>query len=69
MINVKNIHKKFSPEKLDLTSGDSMRPGSRVEHSKFGKGIVLKKSFDNLEVFFDNSGIKTIKESFLKTIS
>jgi DNA helicase II / ATP-dependent DNA helicase PcrA len=69
MISVKNIHKKFSPEKLDIDHEDKMRPGCRVEHSKFGKGIVLKKSLDNLEVFFDNNGIKTIKESFLKPIS
>ncbi len=44
---------------------DGLRPGSRITHQSFGNGIILKKNGDNLEIFFDKSGIKTIKEAFV----
>lgn len=47
---------------------EGIRPGSRVRHNSFGDGIIIKKNSDNLEIFFDSSGIKTIKESFVSLI-
>lgn len=62
-----NEQKKPYIGKINDTSG--FRPGNRVEHKSFGKGIILKKSSDNLEIFFDKSGIKTIKEDYVKPSS
>jgi DNA helicase-2/ATP-dependent DNA helicase PcrA len=49
----------------DIRGNDPIRPGARVEHKSFGKGIILKKSLDNLEIFFDSKGIKTIKQDYI----
>ncbi len=48
---------------------DPIRPGARVTHEKFGNGIILKKNSDNLEIFFDNAGIKTIKQNFISLLN
>ena len=45
---------------------DPMHPGAKVNHLSFGDGIIIKKNSDNLEIFFEKSGIKTIKQSFVK---
>ena len=42
-----------------------IRPGSKVTHKTFGSGIVIRKNADNLEIYFDKNGIKTIKEGFI----
>ncbi|NDB84332.1 MAG: hypothetical protein EB127_16740 [Alphaproteobacteria bacterium] len=41
------------------------RPGARVFHAKFGRGIIIRKDSDNLEIAFDKGEIRTIKESFV----
>lgn len=43
-------------------------PGTKVEHPVFGLGVVVRKTGDNLEIAFYKAGLKTIKESFLKTL-
>jgi DNA helicase-2/ATP-dependent DNA helicase PcrA len=59
--------KEFSPIKPPPVSDlKTIRPGSKIVHIKFGEGIVVKKSEDNLEIMFNGFGIKTIKENFVK---
>ncbi len=43
-------------------------PGTRVTHAKFGKGIILKSSNDNLEIAFADFGIKTIKTDYINLL-
>jgi DNA helicase-2/ATP-dependent DNA helicase PcrA len=40
--------------------------GDRVTHDKFGEGYVLSMSDDQVEVAFDNIGIKRLLESFVR---
>jgi DNA helicase-2/ATP-dependent DNA helicase PcrA len=62
------LYKEFYDDKKSFTSevkSEPYRPGARVLHDKFGAGIILKKNSDNLEIYFENSGIKTIKQNFI----
>ncbi|MBN8511782.1 MAG: UvrD-helicase domain-containing protein [Rickettsiales bacterium] len=47
---------------------DSRSPGSKVFHEKFGKGIVIKRNGDSLDIVFENNGLKTIKEAFVSNV-
>ncbi len=44
------------------------RPGSKVEHAKFGQGIVVKKIGDSLDIVFEKNGFKTIKEDYVTLV-
>lgn len=46
----------------------SKRPGSRVSHSKFGSGIIVRRNGDNLEIVFEKIGLKTIRENFVEEL-
>lgn len=48
---------------------DSMRPGGKVQHKIFGKGIIIKRREDNLEIVFEKNGLKTVKESFVTAVN
>ena len=50
-------------------SSDPWRPGKRVDHSAFGRGIIVRKNDDNLEIAFDKIGLKTIKQDFLTLVT
>lgn len=41
-------------------------PGRRVMHKLFGRGIIIRKREDTLEVMFDKEGLKTIKENYVE---
>lgn len=56
-------------KKQEATPLPGMRAGTQVLHEKFGKGIIISKNGDNIEVAFAQHGIKTIKENFLKSAS
>jgi DNA helicase-2/ATP-dependent DNA helicase PcrA len=55
-----------SPSSAIITN--DKRPGSRVSHEKFGNGIIIKKDGDSLDIVFEKSGLKTIKESYVQNI-
>lgn len=61
--------KTINIDESDSLQSNTIRPGATVMHKSFGRGIVLKKSSDNLEIIFDNQGIKTIKEGFIELIN
>ncbi|MCP5369180.1 MAG: UvrD-helicase domain-containing protein [Rickettsiaceae bacterium] len=42
--------------------------GKRVSHPKFGYGVIIKRNGDNLDIAFEQNGIKTIKENFVDLI-
>ncbi|MDX1917043.1 MAG: 3'-5' exonuclease, partial [Rickettsiaceae bacterium] len=65
-INKFNIRSNNSLSKIPDSS--NTRPGARVIHAKFGRGIVIRKESDNLEVAFDEGTIRTIKESFISCV-
>ncbi len=44
-------------------------PGKRVSHSKFGYGVIIKRSGDSLEIAFEQNGVKTIKEDFVHLVN
>ncbi len=64
-----STHVKKTPRYIDkpATSSidDKFRPGSKVYHSSFGAGTVIRKNGDNIDVAFANGGIKTIKSAYL----
>jgi DNA helicase-2/ATP-dependent DNA helicase PcrA len=57
-------NKKNKPE---LNTG-AMSPGSKVQHEKFGSGIIVKKMGDSLEIVFENIGMKTIKQDYVREV-
>ncbi len=44
------------------------KPGSRVRHSKFGTGVIVRRNGDSLEIAFEKIGLKTIKEDYVELI-
>jgi len=55
--------------KLTLESqSNEKRPGNRINHEKFGDGIIIRKNGDSLDIVFEKWGLKTIKESYIKLI-
>jgi DNA helicase-2/ATP-dependent DNA helicase PcrA len=51
-----------------FSSTSEKRPGSKVEHEKFGLGIIVKKTGDSLDIVFEKNGFKTIKEDYVKLV-
>ena len=49
----------------NLNSTRNFKIGDRVSHDKFGDGYVLSMSDDQVEVSFDNVGIKRLLENFV----
>lgn len=43
-------------------------PGKHITHPKFGKGVIIRRNGDSLEIAFESGGIKTIKENFVSLI-
>ncbi len=54
------------PNNIDTTP--TKKPGSRIRHSKFGTGIIIRRSGDSLEIAFEKIGLKTIKEDYVELI-
>lgn len=57
---------KPKPTSLIDTSGK--KPGNRVNHQKFGNGIIVRKNGDSLEIAFEKIGLKTIKEDYVEEV-
>jgi DNA helicase-2/ATP-dependent DNA helicase PcrA len=55
-----------APTPTILPKSNTIRAGSTVKHAKFGTGIVIRLSEDNLEIAFQEFGIKTIKRDFIE---
>lgn len=55
------------PSSNSVKSSDPFSPGSKIIHSSFGEGIILRKNLDNLEIAFKH-GVKTIKQNFVKML-
>ena len=56
------------PTQLNKIDTSGKKPGNKVNHQKFGTGIIVRKSGDSLEIAFEKIGLKTIKEDFVKEI-
>jgi len=54
------------PNNIDTTP--AKKPGSRIRHSKFGTGIIIRRTGDSLEIAFEKIGLKTIKEDYVELI-
>ncbi len=54
------------PKPTILVSNFSKKAGDRVNHQKFGNGIIVKKNGDSLEIAFENFGLKIIKEEYIE---
>ncbi len=61
-----SIQPSTRPNNITTVSGK--KPGSRVKHSKFGTGVVVRKNGDSLEIAFEKIGLKTIKEDYVELI-
>ena len=55
---------KLIPE----SQSNEKRPGNKINHEKFGDGIIIRKNGDSLDIVFEKCGLKTIKESYIKLI-
>jgi DNA helicase-2/ATP-dependent DNA helicase PcrA len=44
------------------------KAGAKVKHVKFGQGVLLRQNGDNLEIAFQQFGVKTIKANFIEFI-
>ena len=69
--NSPNNNKNQNISNHNTNSGiitNEKRPGSRVSHEKFGNGIIIKKDGDSLDIVFEKTGLKTIKESYVQNI-
>ena len=56
----------INPNNIDTTP--TKKPGSRIRHSKFGTGVIVRKNGDSLEIAFEKIGLKTIKEAYVELI-
>ncbi len=56
-----------TPQNNNITKKTESLP-TKVFHQKFGKGVVIRKDGELLEVCFDSVGIKKIMRQFLKEI-
>ncbi len=52
-----------------FVNNNEKRAGSRVHHEKFGSGIIVKKNGDSLDIVFEKTGLKTIKEDYITLLS
>lgn len=44
------------------------QPGQKINHKKFGSGIIVRKIGDNLEIAFEKIGLKTLKEEYVEEV-
>jgi DNA helicase-2/ATP-dependent DNA helicase PcrA len=61
-------HSMEKKQSLKQQINQPMAVGSKVEHEKFGKGIVLSSNDDFREIFFEQGGVKKIRMDFLKEL-
>jgi DNA helicase-2/ATP-dependent DNA helicase PcrA len=75
--NYKNVNNKYASQKVVdktlnynkfATKDDDFKAGKKVEHNKFGFGIIIKVDGNKLEINFDKSGVKTIMQNFVKLV-
>jgi len=57
-----------SPKPNNIDTTPAKKPGSRIRHSKFGTGIIIRRTGDSLEIAFEKIGLKTIKEDYVELI-
>lgn len=62
----KSYNNNATNKKLIFEDENGIRPGNKIIHKSFGKGIVIKKNGDNLEIYFENKMLKTIKQDFVE---
>jgi DNA helicase-2/ATP-dependent DNA helicase PcrA len=67
--NATNTSSQASTSKLKQqdVNASLFKAGSRVEHVKFGKGIIIRRSGTTLEIAFEKHGIKNIKEEYVSS--
>lgn len=53
---------------LSSNEGELFKPGKKVDHNKFGKGIIVRKDGNFLEIAFEKIGLKTIRQDYIKLI-
>ncbi len=58
-------HQKKLPK---LKNNSNLGPGNRVKHKKFGFGVIVKRSDDNLEIAFEKIGLKTIRKNYVEEV-
>ncbi len=63
----KQIYMQQKPQAQKETN-KSLLLGRRVEHSKFGHGVIVKAFEDNLEIVFEKIGLKTVKKCYVTVI-
>ncbi|MGC0372328.1 MAG: hypothetical protein DGJ47_001040 [Rickettsiaceae bacterium] len=68
-----SMQNDFSPPPIkkapdQLINPHTKSPGKRISHQKFGTGVIVKRSGDNLEIAFEKVGLKTIKEGFVNLL-
>ncbi len=65
--NGNSSYQSYTPKTTyNFASHRSFKIGDRVIHSKFGEGYVLSMSDDQVEVSFDNVGVKRLLENFIR---
>ena len=64
----KSPYKKtnFGNKKTSAASPEGFKVGQKILHVKFGKGIVLNISADQLEIAFEGKGVKKIIDRYVK---
>jgi len=60
--------KTTSFSKSGKTSPEGFSVGTKVSHTKFGNGIVLNFSGDQLEIAFEGMGIKKVIDRYVKAV-
>lgn len=62
-----NYNKKTPNNNVNNSAHDNSpwRPGGKVSHPKFGTGIIISKTDDNITIAFSGAGLKSIKQQFL----
>ncbi len=61
-------YNSVSLEKTTDNKSGELRTGDKIEHQKFGLGTVLSINDQNVDIFFNSCGKKTIMKSFVSKI-
>jgi DNA helicase-2/ATP-dependent DNA helicase PcrA len=69
------VEKRYQPEKWDVSDSIPIvekmyDPGTKVEHSIWGQGLVLSSKIENddeiVDIFFESVGLKRVAASVAK---
>ena len=59
---------KRAPRPQHTIKKEGLRPGNKVSHNKFGTGIIVRIDGDSLEIAFEKTGLKTIKQDYVRAV-